>query len=287
MTSTTGMGAVPGMGATKAASRQASLARRLGWSFSDTWLMTWRNLMYYWRNPYWIFLAVIQPIMFTLLFIFVFGGAIKDSLPGGVSYEDYALPGIIVQTVVFSSLGSGINIADDMAKGVMDRFRSLPTGRGTVLSARTLSDSVRNLASLLIMAGVGFAVGYRFHGSPLDAVAAIALTLAFGYAFSWIAATIGLLVKSTQTAEIAGFTWAFPVVFASSIFVPVNTMPGWLRAFAKVNPVTLTSDAVRVLSLDELSTTGLGHSAWGSLAWSGGLVAVFGVLAVWRFRRLS
>ncbi|MFA5942908.1 MAG: ABC transporter permease [Candidatus Thermoplasmatota archaeon] len=255
--------------------------QRFGWSFSDTWLVTWRNLMFFARNPYWIMIAVIQPIMFTLLFVFVFGGAI--ALPGDLSYADYAIPGIIIQTVVFSSLGSGINIADDMQKGVMDRYRSLPIGRGVVLTARTVSDLVRNFGGAMIMAGVGFAVGYRFHGSWLDGLAAIGLCLAFGYAFSWIAATIGLISKTTQTAEVAGFTWAFPVVFASSIFVPVESMPGWLQAFAEVNPVTLASDAVRHLSLNQP----VGNDAWLTLAWCAGLVVVFRFLAVWRFRRLA
>ncbi|MFO1532567.1 MAG: ABC transporter permease [Thermoplasmatota archaeon] len=256
---------------------------------ADTYLMTWRNLMYYVRNPYWIFLAVVQPIMFTLLFVFVFGGAIDT---GKVSYADYALPGIIVQTVVFSSLASGINVADDMAKGVMDRFRSLPISRGTVLSARTLSDNVRNTAGALIMAGVGFLVGYRFHGTFGAAMVALGLALLFGYAFAWIAATIGLLAKNTQTAEVAGFTWTFPVVFASSIFVPTGTMPDWLQAFAKVNPVTITADAVRHLSLG-VPLAGVRlfgvevNEALVSLGWSVGIIVVFHVLAVWRFRRLA
>jgi ABC-2 type transport system permease protein/oleandomycin transport system permease protein len=262
------------------ASTAPSLGRRLGWNLRDTWLVTWRNLLFFARNPYWIMLAVVQPIMFTLLFVFVFGGAIQTP---NHSYKDYALPGIIIQTVVFSSLGSGINLAEDMQKGMMDRFRSLPIGRGVVLTARTLSDLVRNFGGALIMAGVGFAVGYRFHGSALDALLAIGIALAFGYAFSWIAATIGLMAKNPQTAEIAGFTWAFPVVFASSIFVPVATMPGWLRAFAKVNPVTLAADAARHLSLAEP----VGTAAWWTLAWCLGIVVVFRALAVWQFRRLS
>ncbi len=262
----------------------ASLARRMAWAVPDTLLMTWRNLMYYVRNPYWIFLAVVQPVIFTLLFVFVFGGAIDT---GSVSYKDYALPGIIVQTVVFSSLGSGINIADDMQKGVMDRFRSLPIGRGTVLGARTFSDSVRNTLSALIMAGVGYAVGYRFHGPFLDAVLALGLAVLFGYAFSWIAATIGLLAKNTQTAEVAGFTWAFPLVFVSSIFVPLTSIdPDWLESFARWNPVTLTADAVRALSLDDPAFP-VGDDAWLAVLWCVGIIALFRALAVWRFRRLA
>lgn len=259
----------------------ASRLRRFGWSFTDTWLVTWRNLMFFARNPYWIMIAVVQPIMFTLLFVFVFGGAI--TLPGDLTYADYAIPGIIIQTVVFSSLGSGINIADDLQKGVMDRYRSLPIGRGAVLTGRTVSDLARNFGGALIMAGVGYAVGYRFHGTLLDGLAAMGLCLAFGYAFSWIAAFIGLISRTTQTAEVAGFTWAFPVVFASSIFVPIDSMPGWLEAFAQVNPVTLASDAVRHLSLDEP----VGNDAWLTLAWCVGIIVVFRTLAVWRFRRLA
>ena len=264
----------------------ATRMQRFGWAFADTGLLTWRNLMYYVRNPYWLMVAVIQPIIFTLLFIFVFGGAILPE--GGASYEDYAIPGIIVQTAVFSSLGSGINIAEDMQKGVMDRFRSLPIGRGAVLSARTLSDVLRNLISALIMAAVGFAVGYRFHGSWLDALAALGLVLLFGYAFSWIAATIGLLAKTTQNAEISGFTWAFPLVFISSIFVPVDAIdPDGLEAFARANPVTLASDAVRAFSLDDAQAYPLGDNAWLTVAWCIGLAVVFRALAVWRFRRLA
>lgn len=256
-----------------------NVAQRVSWSLSETWLMTWRNLAYYARNPYWISFAVIQPIMFTLLFVFVFGGAIDT----GVNYVDYLLPGIIIQTVIFSSLGSGINIAEDMQKGIMDRFRSLPISRGTVLSARTLSDTVRNVAAILVMTLVGYAVGYRFQGGPVEALLAFGLTVLVGFAFSWIAATIGLIVKSTQTAEIAGFTWSFPLVFASSIFVPVDTMPGWLEAFARANPISLASDAVRNWSLGE----SVGPEAPLALLWCVGLTLLFRSVAVWRFRELA
>ncbi len=269
---------------TSASAAGPGFLRQAAWAWNDTWLMTWRNLMYYVRNPYWIFLAVVQPIIFTLLFVFVFGGAIDT---GPVTYKDYALPGIIVQTVVFSSLGSGINIADDLQKGVMDRFRSLPTSRGTVLGARTLSDTVRNALSALVMAGVGYAIGYRFHGSFLDAFAALGLAVLFGYAFSWIAATIGLLAQNTQTAEVAGFTWAFPLVFVSSIFVPLDAIdPDWLESFARWNPVTLVSDATRSLSLDNPGFP-LGNDPWWAIAWCLGIIVTFRTLAVWRYRRLT
>ena len=256
-----------------------TFGRRASWAVSDTLLLTWRNLIHYVRVPQLIAFAVVQPVMFTLLFAFVFGGAIQT----GVDYVDFLIPGIIVQTVIFGSMQSGINIAEDMQKGIMDRFRSLPIARGTVLAARTLSDTFRHTISVFIMAGVGFLIGYRFHGTLADAGMALLLTILVGLAFSWVAATIGLMVRDTQTAEIAGFTWIFPVVFASSIFVPVSTMPAWLQAFAKHSPITLAADAVRAYSLD----TPVGDAAWLAALWCAGIIGVFATLAVWRFRRLS
>lgn len=257
-----------------------TLGRRAEWAVRDTLLLTWRNLIHYIRVPQLIAFAVIQPVMFTVLFAFVFGGAIAT--PNG-NYVDFLIPGIIVQTVIFGSMQTGINIAEDMQKGIMDRFRSLPIARGTVLAARTLSDLVRHTLSVLIMAGVGWLIGYRFHGGLPEAVLALGLTLVVGLAFSWIAVTIGLLVRDTQTAEIAGFTWIFPLVFASSIFVPIATMPGWLQAFARYSPITLSADAVRAYSLG----WDPGSAAWMATLWCAGIVLVFGALAVWRFRRLS
>ncbi|HET6403196.1 MAG TPA: ABC transporter permease [Candidatus Thermoplasmatota archaeon] len=258
---------------------EATFGTRVGYALSDTLLMTKRNLMHYVRVPQLIAFAVIQPIMFTVLFVYVFGGAIQT----GVSYVDFLIPGIIIQTVIFGSMQTGINIAEDMQKGVMDRFRSLPIARGTVLAARTLSDLLRHTLAVLIMAGVGYLMGYRFHGLPGDAALALALTLLVGLAFSWIAACIGLFVRDTQTAEIAGFTWIFPVVFASSIFVPVATMPSWLQAFAERSPITLAVDAVRGWSLGRPDF----DAALVATLWCAGLIAAFASLAVWRFRRLA
>jgi len=253
---------------------------KAAWAVSDTLLLTWRNLVHYVRVPQLIAFAVIQPIMFTLLFAYVFGGAIAT--PNG-NYVDFLIPGVIVQTVIFGSMQSGVNIAEDTQKGIMDRFRSLPIARGTVLAARTLSDTLRHTVSVFIMAGVGFLIGYRFHGTLGDALLALGLTILVGLSFSWIACTIGLMVRDTQTAEIAGFTWVFPVVFASSIFVPVATMPAWLRAFATHSPITLAADAVRAWSLH----TPVGDAAWQAALWCAGIIAVFATLAVWRFRRLT
>lgn len=259
-----------------------SRGTRARWALADTLLITKRNLLHYVRVPQLIAFAVIQPIMFTVLFVYVFGGAIQT----GVSYVDFLIPGIIVQTVIFGSMGSGINIAEDLQKGIMDRFRSLPIGRGTVLAARTLTDTLRNALSVFIMAGVGYLMGYRFHGTWGDAALALGLCVLVGLAFSWIATCIGLLVKDTQTAEIAGFTWVFPVVFASSIFVPVESMrkqSEWLAAVAQHSPITKAADAVRAYSLG----TPVGDAAWIAVLWSLGIIAVFATLGVWRFRRLS
>lgn len=262
-----------------AATAEAGVGRQLSWAVADTMLLTWRNLIHYVRVPQLIAFAVIQPIMFTVLFVYVFGGAINT----GVSYVDFLIPGIIVQTVVFGSMGSGINIAEDLQKGIMDRFRSLPIARGVVLAARTLSDTLRNALSVFIMAGVGYLMGYRFHGPWADAALAVLMCVLIGLAFAWIAATIGLLVKDTQTAEIAGFTWVFPVVFASSIFVPVQTMPDWLEAVASRNPITYAADAVRGWSLAAPNY----EAAMYATIWCAGIIAVFATVAVWRFRRLS
>lgn len=260
-------------------SGEASFGRRASWLFSDTMLITWRNLIHYVRVPQLIAFAVVQPIMFTLLFAFVFGGEINP----GVKYVDFLIPGIIIQTVVFGSMGSGINIAEDMSKGIMDRFRSLPIARGTVLAARVVTDTLRNTLSVFIMAAVGYLIGFRFHGTLGDALLALGICVLIGLAFSWIATCIGLFVKDTQTAEIAGFTWVFPVVFASSIFVRVSTMPNWLQPIARNNPITLAADAVRAWSLN----TPQGDAWWQASLWCVGIIAVFASLAVWRFRRLA
>ncbi|MHB8605328.1 MAG: ABC transporter permease [Thermoplasmatota archaeon] len=257
-----------------------SFAKQAKWAISDTLLLTWRNLVHYVRVPQLIAFAVVQPIMFTLLFAFVFGGAIKT--PNG-NYVDFLIPGIIVQTVIFGSMQSGINIAEDTQKGIMDRFRALPIARGTVLAARTLSDTLRHTVSVFIMAGVGYLIGYRFHGALGDAALALGLCILIGLAFSWIATTIGLMVRDTQTAEIAGFTWVFPVVFASSIFVPVATMPTWLQWFALNSPITESADAVRAWSLG----TPVGDAPLYAIAWCLALILIFGSIAVWRFRRLA
>ena len=246
---------------------------------ADSRVMAARQLRKTLRRPTYIVFSFVQPVIFVLLFRYVFGGAIHT---GGVSYVNFLIPGIIVQTAIFGSLVTGLGLTEDIKAGVVDRFRSLPIARSAVLIGRTAADLVVNSLTVLLMVAVGIAVGFRPHGSVGAVVLAILLVLAFSYVFSWISAWVGLLAKDPETAQSGGFIWVFPLTFASSAFVPTRTMPGVVRAFANVNPVTLVVDAVRDLML------GLGSAATPaleSLAWLVGLLVVFVPLAVAAFRR--
>lgn len=255
---------------------------RLSWTVSDTLVMAKRNLLRYLRLPQLLVFSTVQPIMFVLLFAFVFGGAIATP---GVDYINYLIPGILVQTVLFGASQTTVGLADDLAHGMVDRFRSLPMARVAVLAGRTLADSTRNLFVVLLMLGVGALIGFRFEGGALAAAGAVALVVVFGFAFSWISALIGLAVKDTETAQVAGFIWIFPLVFASSAFVPVQTMPGWLRAFAEVQPISVTVNAVRYLTSGGAAPGTAASDPLFALLWSTGLLALFVPLAVARFRR--
>lgn len=251
---------------------------RLSWIISDAIVMTKRNLLKYVRVPSLLVFSTIQPIMFVLLFAFVFGGAID--IPG-FNYLDFLMPGIFIQTALFGSQNTGVGLADDMNKGMIDRFRSLPMSRSAVLAGRTISDSIRNLFVVILMSIVGYIIGFRFAGSFLESAGALALVALFGSSFSWISATIGLAVKDVEVAQTAGFLWVFPLTFASSAFVPVETMPSWLQTFAEINPVTVAIDTVRALVLDQP----VGNSIWQLLAWIAAILLVFVPLAVGRYRK--
>jgi ABC transporter DrrB family efflux protein len=255
----------------------------LRWWLSDAWVVTVRHLRRIPRQPDMLVFATIQPIIFIVLFRYVFGGAIGKSVPGG-DYAQFLMPGIFVQTVVFGSVAAtGIGIAADMEKGIMDRFRSLPMTRTSVLLGHSLADVVRNTMTVAVMVIVGLMVGFRFEGGFLGAVGGIGMLLFFGFAFSWIAALIGLSVASVEAAQSGGFIWLFPLTFASSAFAPVETMPGWLRAFAEHNPVSVTVNMLRGF----FNGTDIGTNGWQSLAWAFGVIAVFLPLAVLKFRRAS
>ncbi len=254
----------------------------MSWLFSDIRVMVERNLLRYVRLPQLLIFSTIQPVMFLLLFTYVFGGALKT---GASSYINYLLPGILVQTSVFGSMQTGIGLAEDLSKGIIDRFKSLPMARSAVLAGRTSADAMRNVFVVLLMFGAGSFIGFRLQGSISDAIAAFALLLLFGFAFSWISATIGMAVKSTETAQVAGFIWVFPLVFASSIFVPVETMPSWLRAFAEHSPITVTVDAVSALALGSASAADTARYCIESAGWMALILIVFMPLAIWLYRR--
>jgi ABC transporter DrrB family efflux protein len=263
------------------ADRRPIPRRPLWWTFADAAAVTRRNLYRYVRVPTLLLFSTIQPIMFVLLFTYVFGGAIQ--VAGVDNYIDFLMAGILVQTVIFGSTQTGVGLAEDMSRGMVDRFRSLPMARSAVLAGRTLSDTVRNLFVVCLMLVVGTLVGFRFHAGVVPAVGAVGLALAFGLAFSWISALIGLSVRDVESAQAAGFVWVFPLVFASSAFVPIATMPGWLQAFADINPVTITVNALRALTLGGPTV----RPVLEALAWIAGILLVFVPLAVNRYRRAA
>lgn len=253
----------------------------------DSWRMAWRLLKATPRQPELFMFSTIQTIMFVLLFRYVFGGAIET---GGVPYVQFLMPGIFVQTLAFNGAVTGIGMADDMAKGIVDRFRSMPISPVAMFVGRAISDLVRAAFMLVMMIAVGMATGFRFHASAAHIVSGIVLILLFSFAFSWIGIFIGLVVKSVEAASSGGFIWLFPLTFASAAFVPVDRMPGWLQAFAEYNPITLIVNALRGWFDDGLrETLGIhaGVNALQSLAWIAGIIAVFVPLCVARFRRMS
>ena len=252
-------------------------------ALSDAGVVTGRNLRHFTRQPQLLIFSTIQPVMFVLLFAYVFGGAVEGSLPSGVEYIDFLLPGILVQSVAFRATQTAVGLAEDLDRGVVDRFRSMPMARSAVLVGRTVADLVRNVIILAIMIGVGYVIGFRFSAGPLDALAAVAIVSAFGLALSWIFAFVALAVRGAEAAQSAGFVVIFPLVFASSVFVPVESMPSWLQVVAEVSPVTLTADAARSFALEG----GVPASLAGATAWIVGLLVLFVPLCVWRYRRMG
>jgi len=243
--------------------------------------ITGRNLHRLVRVPTLIAFATVQPIMFVLLFTYTWGGAVHP--PGVIHYVDYVLPGTFVLAIAFGASQTGVAIADDLATGMIDRFRALPMARSAVLAGRTVADAVRNLFVLALMTGVGSLIGFRFHAGPGPALAAVGLALAIGVAFSWIFALLGLLVRDPESAGIGGLLAVIPLIFVSSTFVPVATMPGWLQAFAKLNPITVTVDALRALCLGGPTAT----HVWQALAWIVGLLIATIPVAVLRYRHTT
>jgi ABC-2 type transport system permease protein/oleandomycin transport system permease protein len=248
-----------------------------GQSVADTLVLARRSLLRIPRQPDLLVGFTVQPIMFVLLFVYVFGGAISTP---GASYVDYLIPGIIIQSMCFGGFVTALGLAEDLKKGLIDRFRSLPMSRAAVLTGRTLADLVTNSFQLVVMLVVGFAVGFRFATGAPQIVGGIALALLVGYAFSWVFALIGLVASSPEAANAYGFTILFPVTFVSSAFVPVDSMPDWLQPIAEHNPFTYMVNAERSLFIG----TPAGNQIWLAVLWSIGIAAVFSVLAVSRYR---
>jgi ABC transporter DrrB family efflux protein len=247
---------------------------------SDTLVIAERNLIRLPRAPELLIAFTVQPIMFVLLFRYVFGGAIKTP---GYSYADFLIPGIIVQNIAFGGFVTALGLNEDLHKGLIDRFRSLPMARPAVLAGRTLADVVTNALSATILIVTGLLIGFSFHTSFLHSIAGVGLLLLFGYAFSWVFAFLGMLVSTPEAANSAGFIAVFPLTFISSAFVPVQSMPEVLRAFAEVNPFTITVDAMRSLWLGAPA----GNNVWGAVVWALAIIAVFAPFAVARYRHAA
>jgi ABC transporter DrrB family efflux protein len=255
-----------------------STRRSVRWILTDSVTIAWRNMLAVVRNPQLLVVDTITPIMFVLLFAFVFGGAIQTP---GVSYITFLMPGIFVQTVVFGGTGTAVGLAEDLQKGIIDRFRSLPMAPSGVLIGRTFADLIRNAYTVLIMTAVGFLIGFRFTGSVGQFALALVLVTLFGYSISWLSANIGLRAKSAQAAQGAIFIPIFPLTFVSSAFVPIATMPTWLQPIAEANPVTVVVNAARGLIVGVVDTS----TVLMAVAWIVGLVAVFAPLAIRTYRR--
>jgi ABC-2 type transport system ATP-binding protein len=246
----------------------------------DTGGVARRNLLRILRNPRLLVFSAVQPAMLLVLFRYVLGGAIH--IPGG-SYVDYIVPAVFIEAVMIGGMATAIGLADDLGSGIIDRFRSLPMARSAVLAGRTLADLSRSVFALALMVVLGLLVGFSFHADAGGIIAGLALVLVFGYCFSWVYATIGLLTKDPETAQVAGILPFFVLVFASSAIVPVATMPGWLQPFARHQPVSITINAVRALLQGEPTH----HWVWQSLAWSAGILLVFFTIAVHLYRNVT
>jgi ABC transporter DrrB family efflux protein len=251
----------------------------LAYTLADTAVIAKRNLLRIPRQPdLWVSFTI-QPVMFVVLFVYVFGGAIQT--PGYDDYVDFLIPGIIAQTMSFGGFVTAIGLSDDLRKGLIDRFRSLPMARSAVLAGRTLADVATNAVSIAVIIVVGLLLGFSFSSSPLEVVAGIGLLLLFGYAFSWIFAFIALNSSSPEGAQALGFIVIFPITFASSAFAPPESMPAAIEAFAEANPFSTIVDATRALFVDAPA----GNSVWGAVLWCVGLIVVFAGLSVHNYRR--
>ena len=251
------------------------------WAVTDTLTITRRNLLVWMRVPAYIVFTVIQPVMFVLMFRYVFGGAIPVNVPGG--YVNFLMPGIIAQTAAFASFGTAIALAQELKKGVIDRLRSMPMARSAVLAGRLVADTARMLVTILIVIAVGYAVGFRFLNGVVPAILMVVLAVVFGVAICLIAAFTGLAIGDEESVQAFGLIWLFPITFLSSAFVPIRTMPGWLQAFANNQPVTYVVDTMRSLALGGP----IASNFWKAAIWLIAIFVVFSPLAVRAYKRAS
>jgi len=258
------------------------LTARIGWGFYDAAVLSWRNVLRNLRNPTFLFTEVlVVPILFTVLFAYVFGGAIHTP---GVSYVDFLMPGVFIQTALVGSINGGVALAEDLEKGMMDRFRSLPIAYWAVPVARVVADLAFDAAGLGIMIAVGYAIGFRFHGTALATTGAVGLVLLFGFSVACLGAVLGAALRTPAAVQGAGGLVIFPLMFASSVFVPVQTMPWWLRAVVQHSPVTYAADAVRHLGL---GAAGAAESVTIAVVWAVGIAAICIPLTGYLFRRFN
>ncbi len=253
----------------------------LGWAIADGLTIAWRNLKAMSRTPESIVFATVQPIIFVLTFRYVFGGSIRT--PGSLPYVDFLMPGVFVQTVAFGCLQTGIGLSEDLHQGLIERFRSLPMARSAVLVGRTVADLVRNLGVIVLMVVVGFLVGFRIHAGVVPFLLSILLLLLFAFAFSWVFALIGLSAPTAEAAQAGSFPILALLVFASTAFVPIEGMPGWLQAYNRAQPISVLVKAMRGLSLGGDTLVPVAHS----LLWIAALLAVSVPLCVARYRKAA
>jgi ABC-2 type transport system permease protein/oleandomycin transport system permease protein len=259
-----------------------TVAVQVRWAVSDAWVLTARNLTIWRRVPAYLVFTIVQPTIFTLLFRYVFGGAIPTrGIPGG--YVSFLLPGVIAQTAAFATMGTAIALAIEVQKGVIDRLRVMPIARSAVLVSRLCADAIRMLITLVVIVVVGYLVGFRFHDGVSGAVGMLLLAEAFGLSMCCISMFIGLTLRQEEAVQAFGMIWLFPLTFVSSAFVPVETMPGWLQAFAVNQPITHVINALRSLAIG----TPMGDNLWLSLVWLAGIVIVFLPLSVRAYKRVS
>ena len=255
-----------------------SLLYELRWIASDTAMMTWRNLMRYVRNPEFFGTNLAGPVMFVLLFTYVFGGAIQT---GEMAYVDFLIPGILMQNSVFNGMQTGVGLAEDLQKGIVDRYRSLPMARSAVLGGRVVSTTIFAFLTAIWTLIIAATIGMRFHGDLIPAIMVPFTIAAFSFGFCWVAALVGVIARNAEVVGSVSFVVVLPLSFLSSSFVPVETMPGWVQAFAAVNPITHAVDLTRALTQGgPIATT-----AWITAAWTIALTLIFAPLATWRYTR--